>query len=92
MLGQIVLEYLSGKDKALKCIKTPGTVSGFAVYTEANELFKKSVLKNFFHFPKQLKIFSKLFFQAAIIIGPRHDIPPKRSPSQAVISAFGMVI
>jgi hypothetical protein len=41
--------------------KHPVTVSGFAVYTEANELFKKSVLKNFLHFSKHLKIFKNYF-------------------------------
>ena len=38
----------------------------------------KNVLKHFFHFPQHLKIFYKLFFQAsqaAIIPGPRYDIP-----------------
>jgi hypothetical protein len=38
-----------------------------------------------------LKIFYKLFFQATIPI-PDDDIHPQRSPSQAVISAFWMVI
>ena len=38
----------------------------------------KNVLKNFFHFPKHLKIFYKLFFLAAIIIDPRHDIPSRK--------------
>jgi hypothetical protein len=71
--------------------KHPGTVSRYGVYRGANELLKKNVLKNFFHFPKMLKIFTNYFFRAAIPI-PDNDILPQRSPSQVVISAFGMVI
>jgi hypothetical protein len=71
--------------------KHPVTVSGSGVNRGTNELLQKSVLKNFLHFPKYLKIFYKLFFQAAIPI-PDDDTNPNRSPSQVVISAFRMVI
>jgi hypothetical protein len=42
-------------------------------------------------FSKNVENILKLFFQAAIPI-PDNDILPQRSPSQVVISAFGMVI
>jgi hypothetical protein len=68
--------------------KHPVSVSGSGVYRGTNELLKKSVLKNFLHFPKHLKKFLNYFFQAAIIIDPRHmypfprDLLPRRSSAR----------
>jgi hypothetical protein len=75
MLGQIVLEYLSGKDKALrykKNIRSPFPDLGFK--EGQTNCFKKRSEKLFL-FSKTFKKIYKLFFQAAIIIDPRHDIP-----------------
>ena len=51
----------------------------------------KNRSEKLFAFSRAFEKIYKLFFQA-VILEFRHDIPPKRSPTQAVISAFGMVI
>jgi hypothetical protein len=73
--------------------KHPVTVSQSAVYRGTNELLKKKRSEKLFPFSIRVENIYKLFFSGGNNYRPQtHVSLPKRSPSQAVISASEMVI